>query len=95
MSTYQEYKAKIAELTALAQEARSGEIAQAKEQIGAIMKQYGLTLADLTPQTPVRSQKERVPAEVKYRDSDGNTWTGRGRSPRWLEGKNKDEYLIK
>ena len=21
---------------------------------------------------------------VKYRDADGNTWTGRGRKPKWL-----------
>ena len=37
----------------------------------------------------------------KYRDKDGNTWTGRGRPPRWLSaalnqrGVKKDDFLIK
>lgn len=31
----------------------------------------------------------------KYRDpQSGATWTGRGRAPRWLDGKNRDEFLI-
>jgi len=37
----------------------------------------------------------------KYRDKGGNTWTGRGRQPRWLttalkaKGVRKDDFLIK
>jgi DNA-binding protein H-NS len=36
---------------------------------------------------------------VKYRDGE-NTWTGRGRMPRWLTaheaaGRSKDEFLVK
>jgi DNA-binding protein H-NS len=35
-----------------------------------------------------------VPA--KYRSAEtGETWTGRGRAPLWLAGKNKDDFLIK
>ena len=40
MSTYQEYTAKIAELQQLAEAARKNEIAGAKAQIVAIMKEY-------------------------------------------------------
>ena len=37
---------------------------------------------------------------AKYRSADGQTWTGRGLTPRWLkallaEGHNKDEFLVK
>ena len=37
---------------------------------------------------------------AKYRSVDGQTWTGRGLTPRWLkalltEGHNKDEFLVK
>lgn len=95
MNTYQEYKAKISELQALAEEARGREISQAKEQIGSIMKEYGLTLADIAPQKVGRPKKPGVPAPVKYRDSTGQTWTGRGRTPKWLEGKDKNDYLVK
>lgn len=36
---------------------------------------------------------------VKYRDGDGNTWTGRGNRPRWLAaalaaGRKIDEFAI-
>ena len=37
---------------------------------------------------------------VKYRDSSGNTWTGRGSQPRWLvaalkEGKKIEDFAVK
>jgi DNA-binding protein H-NS len=95
MSTYQEYTAKIAELQQLAEAARKNEIADAKAQIAAIMKDYGLTIADLTA-AKAKPTKERIPVAAKYRDdATGETWTGRGRSPKWLEGKDKTQYLIK
>jgi DNA-binding protein H-NS len=46
-----------------------------------------------------RSLKGRKVA-AKYRDSDGNTWAGRGARPRWLvaalkKGKKLESFLIK
>ena len=98
MSTYQEYTAKIAELQQLAEAARKKEIAAAKEQIAAIMKEFGLTVADLTrtESKATKALKVRNPVAAKYRDdATGETWTGRGRSPKWLEGKDKNQFLIK
>ncbi|MRW88754.1 H-NS histone family protein [Duganella sp. FT80W] len=97
MTTYQEYKAKIAELENLAESARKNEIAEAKEKIATIMRDYGLGLADLGGvATKTKVSKPRAPVPTKYRDdATGQTWTGRGRAPKWLEGKNKDDYLIK
>ena len=45
-----------------------------------------------------RAPKKNVVA-VKYRDKDGNTWTGRGTKPRWLSaaidaGAKQEEFLI-
>jgi DNA-binding protein H-NS len=95
MSTYQEYTAKIAELQQLAEAARKNEIAGAKAQIAAIMKEYNLTLADLGS-GKAKPATNRAPVAIKYRDdATGNTWTGRGRAPKWLEGKNKNQYLVK
>lgn len=32
---------------------------------------------------------------VKYRNSEtGETWTGRGRAPRWLDGKNREDFAV-
>jgi len=97
MSTYQEYTAKIAELQQLAEAARKNEIAGAKAQIVAIMKEYGLSVEDVTGSAKAKTVKAaRIPVAAKYRDdATGDTWTGRGRSPKWIEGKDKDQYLIK
>jgi DNA-binding protein H-NS len=96
MTTYQEYKSKIAELESLAESARKNEIAQAKEKVTAIMREYGLTVADLGGVAKVKTVKTRAPVPTKYRDdATGQTWTGRGRAPKWLEGKDKNDYLIK
>jgi DNA-binding protein H-NS len=96
MTTYQEYKAKIAELENLAETARKNEITQAKEKVNAIMREYGLTVADLGAVAKVKPVKTRAPVPTKYRDdATGQTWTGRGRAPKWLEGKDKNQYLIK
>jgi len=96
MTTYQEYKAKIAELENLAENARKNEVTKAKEQIATIMRDYGLTIADLGTVTKAKPVKTRAPVPTKYRDdATGQTWTGRGRAPKWLEGKDKNQFLIK
>jgi DNA-binding protein H-NS len=34
-------------------------------------------------------------ANAKYRDpATAATWSGRGRVPNWIAGKNRDEFLI-
>lgn len=96
MTTYQEYKTKIAELETLAETARKNEISKAKEQVTAIMREYGLTVADLGTPAKTKPVKTRAPVPTKYRDdATGQTWTGRGRAPKWLEGKDKNQFLIK
>lgn len=95
--TYAEIKKQIEELQALAATAREKEIESATAQVKAIMKEYGLRLSDLSDVTKPRvNAKAREPVAVKYKDpSSGSTWTGRGRAPLWLAGKNKEDYLIK
>lgn len=58
----------------------------------------GFNLADLVAETPV---KKRRPARAKYADpaNASETWTGRGRKPRWViaalaTGKSLDDLLI-
>ncbi|MFM2323494.1 MAG: hypothetical protein RL244_373, partial [Pseudomonadota bacterium] len=32
----------------------------------------------------------------KYRNNEtGETWTGRGKPPRWIQDKNREDFLIK
>jgi DNA-binding protein H-NS len=44
--------------------------------------------------------KKRAKATAKYRDGQGNTWSGRGRAPTWLQkklasGAKKEDFRIK
>lgn len=96
MSTsYQDYQKQIAELQAKAEEARRTEVAGAKAQIQSLMKEFGLTVADLAGATKA-PKAARKPVEIKYKDqTTGDTWTGRGRAPKWLEGKDKNQYLVR
>ena len=45
------------------------------------------------------AKKSAGPVPIKYRDEAGNTWTGRGKTPRWLveaekSGKTRDSFKI-
>ncbi|WP_348692722.1 H-NS histone family protein [Duganella fentianensis] len=95
MSTsYQDIQKQIVELQAKAEEIRRVEVSAALAQIQAIMQEFGLTLTDIGG--GIKSLKSpRKPVEIKYKDTTtGNTWTGRGRAPKWLEGKDKSKFLI-
>lgn len=38
--------------------------------------------------------RQKRTVEVKFRDSQGNQWSGRGKTPNWLKGKNKEDFRI-
>ncbi len=77
------------------------------------MREYDITPEDITTayskkttRTVVRkasapsgtTAKRTVPAKYRHPDT-GETWTGRGKAPRWIaaaeaEGKSRDDYLI-
>ena len=84
---------------------RAGAIAKAK----AIIAEHGLKASDLFGSARVGSSesgpskrsgsnkgsKSGNKVAPKYRDPvSGATWTGRGRSPTWLGGRNKNDFLI-
>lgn len=57
--------------------------------------------AGRAPDDAVSGERARTRAKpkVKYRDEHGNTWTGRGNSPRWLvaaeaAGRKREEFLV-
>lgn len=93
-ASYADLKIQIAALEKKAAQVRETEISAAKIQVREIMQTYGLTIADLGGAT--KAPKVRKTVAAKYRDaSTGAEWTGRGRAPKWLDGKNKEDYLIK
>ena len=77
-------------------EAKSQAKAGAIEQIKQMMTDAGLTIADLGAKA-AKAKQVRAKAEIKYRDGE-NTWTGRGRTPRWMaahiaKGATKETFL--
>ncbi len=96
MATYQELQAQIAELTIQAEQIRKQEIASAIAQIRSLMKEYNITIKDLS-KAPRFPASERGVVPPKYRNPEtGKTWTGRGKPPKWIaEAKDREQYLIK
>lgn len=103
MATYRELKNQAEKLLVQAEEARKKELAAAIDDIKARMDEYGITLRDLGGRGAIAGTRStstrRRPAAVKYRDKAGNTWTGRGRTPRWLQahldaGKRVEDFQV-
>ena len=96
MATYQELLKQQAALSVQIEEARKREIADAVSRARQIVAEYGLTEKDVFP-AGRRSPVTRATGKVapKYRDpATGQTWTGRGKPPKWIAGKNRERYLI-
>lgn len=95
-STYAELKKQIAELEQAAHAARKAETAEAISKIQTIMMDYGLTVADIDNKGKTKSLKSKVTVPVQFMNPETNqTWTGRGRVPRWLDGKDREQYRVK
>lgn len=97
MSQYAELKAQIAKLQAQADEARRTEVANVIEDIRQKIVEFGLSATDLGFPAGVRRGRppKKMPLPPKYRDpKSGATWSGRGKPPKWIAGKNRDRFLI-
>lgn len=98
MATYKELKAQAEALLQQAETARRAEIAAVVAEIQARMKEFGITVADL--KGGAKKAKARGAVAAKYRNpATGETWSGRGRAPRWLadelaKGRARDEFLV-
>jgi DNA-binding protein H-NS len=93
MASYKELQDQIAELQRKAEEARAEEVGGAIEKIRMLMSDYEITVNDLVGGKK-KSGKSSGTAQVQFRDNEGNTWSGRGRMPRWLSGKDKEQFRV-
>jgi len=67
-------------------------------QVCALMGQLGVTIEDLGG-TSRRAGGSTTKRPIKYRDTQGNTWTGVGQRPRWLvarltAGASLDDFKV-
>jgi DNA-binding protein H-NS len=91
--TYKELLAEQRELEARIEAARQAERDQAMTTIRELMDQFDITAAELS--TKKRGPKKTGPLPPKYRDPEsGATWSGMGREPRWIAGKDRKAFAI-
>lgn len=99
MTTLKELLAQQEALNKQIEEVRTAAVAGAIEQVRKLVAEFGLTAKDVfsgAGKAASGKKKTRGSVAIKYSDPlSGNTWTGRGKAPRWLDGKNKDDYLVK
>jgi DNA-binding protein H-NS len=89
---------------------RREKLAEAKqavlEEMRGKLEALGLTLADVLPARRGRADGRRSrrntgqAIRVKYRSPEGDTWSGRGHLPKWLQvfeeqGRSRDEFLVR
>lgn len=93
--TLQELQAQLRDTNIRLAEAKNDEkraaLAAFKEQV----ELYNITQDEVMRALGYLKPERKRRAEAKYYDpSSGRSWSGRGPRPKWLEGKDLDDYLI-
>ena len=86
-----------------ANEIKAQEFDKTVQEILAKMAAFGITVKDLDASKgrPRKAASTAAkPAAAKYRGPNGETWSGRGLTPRWLvaltaQGQSKEDFAIK
>ncbi len=115
MSKLIDLQSQIASLQKQAEEIRSKEFEATVVEIRQKMAAFGITVKDLQstkikaktgrkPKAaagfkPAKAKKAGAAVAAKYRGPNGETWSGRGLTPKWLaslvaQGGTKAQYLI-
>lgn len=95
MTSYAEYVEQIAKLQSLAEAARQAEINDGIKKIKELMNLHGVTVDDLAAGSRAKPAKAKAAVAAQFKNSEtGETWTGRGRAPLWLAGKDREAYRI-
>ena len=116
MSSLIDIQGQIEKLQKQADEIKAKEFDKTVLEIVSKMQAFGITARDLKsvsargskskgtaklPRSGAKAKKRPAAAvAVKYRGPNGETWSGRGLTPRWLvglvaQGKNKEDFGIK
>ncbi|ALV54768.1 MULTISPECIES: H-NS histone family protein [Burkholderia] len=93
--TIRELQKQLGQLNLLVEEARQREKQAVLAEIGEHVNAYGISEIELLRAAGfIQAKRKKAPA--KYYDPDtGQSWSGNGPRPKWLVGKNLDDYLIR
>ncbi|MGN1056616.1 MAG: H-NS family nucleoid-associated regulatory protein [Comamonas sp.] len=91
MSKIQELIAQKEALDRAIQQAHKSESKEALETIHRLIATFGFTAQQVFPfQAPA---KKTVPAKY-YNPENGQSWSGRGKPPKWIEGKDRSQFEV-
>ena len=97
MSSYKDLLIQREHLEKQIEQAKEKEFNAVVADIKQKMLDYGISAVDLGLARAGKGVKGRPRAGVapKFRDPlSGSSWSGRGKPPKWIAGKNRDEFLI-
>ena len=94
--TYAELVAQRRELDEKIEAIRKEEQSSAISKIREMVADNGLTVEDIFGRSAkARSSSSGTTVAPKYRDpATGQTWTGRGKPPKWIADKDRNQFLI-
>ena len=97
MNSLQELLKQREELEARIRQARQEQTAEAIATCRRLIGEYDLTEQDLFgTRRGAKAGSTGSKVAPKYRNNEtGETWTGRGKPPRWIQDKNREDFLIK
>lgn len=101
MASYKELVAQREALDKQIEELRQAELKTAIAQVRQLIADWQLSaeVCGFKSVSASSSKKAKSAVAAKYRGPNGESWTGRGRSPKWLEvleaaGRQRAEFLI-
>lgn len=95
MTSYKELLKQREALEKQISEARRVELSGAVAQVRALVEEFGLTAEDVFPAGRARSSTSGTKVAPKYRDpATGQTWTGRGKAPKWIQDQDRSQFVI-
>lgn len=94
MPTYKELLEQRALLEQQIKQAHTLENADAIEKVKSLVADFGLTADDIFGASKPRT-KAVAKVAPKFRNPiTGDTWTGRGKPPKWIQNLDRDQFLI-
>ena len=95
MSTVAQLLAQKAAIEAQIEAAQKAQVAEGISKAKAIIAEYSLTKEDVFGASAKRGRKASGSVAPKYKDPiSGATWSGRGKAPKWIDGKDRSSFLI-
>lgn len=95
MANYKELLNQREALDRQIEAARKAELGEAITTAKGLIQEFGLTEADVFGAVKRAVRKSTGPVAPKYRDpATGQTWTGRGKAPKWIADKDRQQFTI-